>query len=319
MRNKKKIQEEKILLKVYDKEKYKYIKKREEPDFEIKQNGGYKFGVEITEFYFTESNARMKNIPHYFNEILSHKKYRHKKDKKILEVKEFTLQAKGKPDEKISGIIQELPKPIEYIKIICNQIEMKNSKIENYDNKLGHINLIIYDTENRLFEIKKDDFYKYFFTDNLVNTIKKSLFREIYLITTVEKGKQCYFPLKLIYILSQIYLLNGFIVKSEGKLKIPQNVTDEEILLKILHIQDVKDSYITRFNDKYEIIYSNYGIIINNETNNITVHDHNDLPLPERIYFQKQTDYFDSKILKEYEVYKEKNTFKFGLGCIVRS
>src|SRR6266516_3436436 len=88
----------------------------EEPDFKVKKADG-EFGVEITEFYFSHSQARLKNIPAYFNEILDKKKYRHKDDVVPLEVKEFTVMPGDNrgPSFKVEGIIQERPKIDEYV------------------------------------------------------------------------------------------------------------------------------------------------------------------------------------------------------------
>ena len=71
--------ERKILELVYEVKQYEQITDSECPDFRIK-NKGYNssFGVEITEFYFSESNARLRKIPNYFSEIFDGNQYRHK-------------------------------------------------------------------------------------------------------------------------------------------------------------------------------------------------------------------------------------------------
>src|SRR5713101_2273510 len=77
----------------------------EEPDFRVKNADG-EFGVEITEFYFSQSEARIKNIPGYFQEILERKNYKHKDDVVPLEVKEITVlpHDNRKPSFKVEGL-----------------------------------------------------------------------------------------------------------------------------------------------------------------------------------------------------------------------
>lgn len=64
----KKNKEYKILRKVYTNEKIK-IKPSEEPDFIIECEME-KFGVEITEYYYNEASARLKNYKGYTEKIL---------------------------------------------------------------------------------------------------------------------------------------------------------------------------------------------------------------------------------------------------------
>jgi hypothetical protein len=86
--------EKKILQMIYKPKKYISIMKREEPDFELVLPSKATFGVEITEFFLSESNARLKYIPTYFNEIMDKKSYRHKDDRTNLDVKDITIQYK---------------------------------------------------------------------------------------------------------------------------------------------------------------------------------------------------------------------------------
>src|SRR6266516_2578271 len=135
---------------VYSDRVFDSVTPTEEPDFTVKNADG-EFGVEITEFYFSQSEARIKNISGYTQEILVEKKYRHKDDVIPLEVKEFKVEPgdNRRPSFKAEGIMSELPTIDEYVKKISELIEHKNERFRNYIRGLNHINLIIFDNEHR--------------------------------------------------------------------------------------------------------------------------------------------------------------------------
>lgn len=309
-----------ILNLIYDLNKYQEIKKKEKPDFELKKfDCDFSFGIEITEFYFSGSNARLKNIPTYLKEIMLNQKYRHKDDKEKLEVKELTVQSQNKSDRKIEGIIQELTKPEEYISLISNLIKNKNEKFLQYSKKLNHINLIIFDIENRLFDISKKDFYYYYFKDNLIKSIIESKFREIYLITTVERNIRMYFPLKLIFLLSELYLLNGFLVKNKEEVDDFKGLNDLEIFAEHLSVKGVKDNIYILYNNKdTELIYGNYGVIITKKKS-INVHDYNDYKIPNlaKIY-EKNHGLFNKNTLREFGYFCKNYNFSTEIGFETR-
>ena len=81
----------KILHYVYSAEEFDALS-TEEPDFIVTDLTTKQiFGVEITEFFLDECYARLKNIPHYIDEIIVDKSYRNKGDKSKLPVHEVIV------------------------------------------------------------------------------------------------------------------------------------------------------------------------------------------------------------------------------------
>jgi hypothetical protein len=136
---------------VYSGRAFDSVTPTEEPDFTVKNADG-EFGVEITEFYSSQSEARIKNIPEYFQEILEGKKYRHKDDIVPLDVAEITVQPgdNRRPSFNVKGIARRLPSIDEYVKKIAELIEHKNKRFQTYISGLHHVNLVIFDNEPRL-------------------------------------------------------------------------------------------------------------------------------------------------------------------------
>ena len=118
---------------VYADRVYDSVTPTEEPDFTVTNADGA-FGVEITEFYFSQSEARIQNIPGYFQEILERQNYRHKDDVVPLSVAEMTIQTgdNRRPSFNVRGIVQRLPSIAEYVQKIAELIEHKNKRFQTY-------------------------------------------------------------------------------------------------------------------------------------------------------------------------------------------
>jgi len=282
MKDKKLMNQRKILDYIYKDIPGLQIKRNERPDFRLK----YKylknyFGVEVTEFYFDETSARLKNIPEYLDDLLNDKKYLHKKDRKALEIEKVTIiskngENKGEPE----AVIHKLPSLSSCQEKIIQIINDKNKKYYEYDKTLQHINLIIYDSEGFLFRIRTKDFYNIIYTRNIIESIITSNFREIYFITRVEKDKRIYFPLKMILFLSRIYAFRSFINNQYPNKK---EYDDEEYyryFIEFLDYQGFKDIKITKNQNKTtEIVYGNIGFYIK-DGEKVMLKDYQDFELP---------------------------------------
>jgi hypothetical protein len=303
---KKDIKEYAILQKIYPGSKFKNIVKRENPDFEIKHNTGYKFGVEITELYFSETNARVMNIPGYFDNIFSNRNYIHKDDIEKLKIGKLTVVSEGKPNREIEGNIQDLPTKDELINMVTEIIINKCNKYDNYDRQLGHINLIIYDMENRYHSIQRKDFFLCFFNEKLVSSIKNSPFREIFFVTELSNNKQYYFPLRLIFLISEIYLVNGFLINNK-QYSLPFTNDKYEIIIYSFFLgQEIVTASLIESDSGIELTYSNYGIRIDDKTNSPILIDYADYPLPNiKPIAEDRIRQVDKAIISQYMLFKE--------------
>src|SRR6266516_4173393 len=198
----------------------------EEPDFKVKNADG-EFGVEITEFYFSQSRARIKNIPGYFREIVDEKKYRHNDDIAPLEVKELTVIPgdNRRPSFQVDGIIEEQPSIDEYVNKISELIENKNRRFKKYIMGLNHVNLIIFDCEHRLLGTPKDKFHHLFFQPQLEKVLMNADFREVFFVTQLGElgsSKYIYIPLKMLFLLAELFLFNYMMIEENtGNLMTP--------------------------------------------------------------------------------------------------
>jgi hypothetical protein len=83
----KKKKERRIFDLVYADRSFDEIKDFESPDFLVRSfpRTPY-FGVEVTEQYLTETNARIDNISGYSGQLLDGGAFKHKDDRKVLDI-----------------------------------------------------------------------------------------------------------------------------------------------------------------------------------------------------------------------------------------
>lgn len=314
----KKKRERAILDLVYSDESFASITPDEEPDFKLKHKfDGPEFGVEVTEFYFSESRARIINIPGYVSEIISKGEYKHKDDITSLGVKELTLIPgdKRKSQRKIRGILQEQPNIDKYVDKVSKLIKNKNKKVSKYVDGLDHVNLIIFDYENGLINAPTDKFHFYFFKPKLEKALTNSGFREIFFVTKIgsfQSLRYVYIPLKMLFLVAEAYRFSFIMVKEySGE---SQKYTDKEpaLFAEFLKWRGAKDIQCKDNSTGYEVAYGNSGIFIAKD-NKISIRDYNDYSLPNDLTLVNNTElsrFFDKKFRKIFN--ESKKTYIFS-------
>ena len=126
---------------VYDERAFESVIPSEKPDFVLTYRGNRPFGVEITELFLSESDARVNCLPDYVTSLLTGGKPRHKDDYTELAVSTVSIQdADGTlKAEGIPGIMRTLPTINRYRQMLVEVIEDKNSQFDGYDESLSHI------------------------------------------------------------------------------------------------------------------------------------------------------------------------------------
>jgi hypothetical protein len=174
------------------------VKTHESPDFVCFRNNAPILGVEITELYHNETDARLKNLDDYGLRLLGGGDFRHKQDKKNIKVDFIEYRKKGEvKGRKIKAIIHEPTSFAESISTLSNTIKMKESKIATYLQMCPKVDLVI-DDASHLFRFDKyEDLFRPL--SKLINRpmIVNSHFREIFLIIKNKQNVLVRIPLKL--------------------------------------------------------------------------------------------------------------------------
>lgn len=266
--------EREILEMVYSIGDLEDVIETERPDFKLRKIGQETyFGVEITTFYTSASDARLHNIPTYVKEIFENSKYRHKDDIARLELKDIVLKTNRKPDETIKGFMQEVP-PLSYCtESVAQIISEKSDKVSAYTEGITHVNLVIFDNVYELYGFPIETFYHALFTTEITNALFASNFREIYFVTKAEHKKPVYFPLKMLLLVSEAYLFDRYYQELVGH----QLPTNEKMLLfaKYLSTKTKESVGIVSNENGVEVVFGNAGIYVTTE-NEVMIRDNAD-------------------------------------------
>lgn len=165
----------------------------EQPDFII-DGINEKFGVEVTDYYYNESSARLKNKPEYFESIINSddSSVLTKKDKDF--ITKLAIYVKDSKDDKyklLSTVVglkyndkyeyNDIPSYEDVEKQIIDIINKKNQKALNYK-KLDYYELFIQDKEN-YFAINKQCLSKLKNSKLILDNIIKSKFKRVYIFS----------------------------------------------------------------------------------------------------------------------------------------
>lgn len=183
-----KAEEFKILKEVYSNSKYNIVSS-EQPDFLIEYENK-KIGVEITEMYFNESQARIVKDPNYLSSILkkkgADKAYKHKDDKDNIQYSTLYVANKLGKYEKLCDAIEQNKTNEQIIEagskanLIKNKIietmQCKNGKASKYQ-KCDYLDLVI-----KGYDISIENLEKLKNNSEILALLEKSKFMNVYLI-----------------------------------------------------------------------------------------------------------------------------------------
>lgn len=198
-REEEKKEEERNILNMIFSDEYFTIKGDEEPDFILStKKDKYEFGVEITEFFYKEANARLYNIPNYINIFTNpegNNRKPHKKDRNKFDVKIATaINENNNSIFSINGIVEKCLSPKEKGDKLAECIIKKEGRLKSYKNKINTNYLVIYDKESILDGEDPNKFNIIISGNNLNKVFSESGFKEIYLITN-SKDNLIYYSL----------------------------------------------------------------------------------------------------------------------------
>lgn len=301
-----------ILEMVYDVDRFDTVRESESPDFTLRyRNKQEYFGVEVTEFYLTDSDARIRNIPGYMSSLLAGGQARHRDDVDTLKAQKATLtRADGSGEEIIDVIARESPEVSTYAQMVAATIERKGQKVAAYMRGLSHVNLIILNHGTRLITASPEQFYSLFFTSELRDILARTGFREVFFATVLGKTRRVYIPLKTLFLLSEFYMFYWAQDKYEGDRKYDSIRAELELFVEFMLQQGVSIAFSDSADEGIELLWANCSILVNNS--GIVIRDHADYALPRGISSSdkcSRDSLLDPSFLAFLEDFKKRNTF----------
>jgi hypothetical protein len=176
-------QETAILEMAYDLSRFHRVTPRERPDFALTHWAGSKpFGVEITQLFVHESQARFNLIPGYAHRLWSGGSHLHKKDVKVLQ--SVAVEVKDKEGNvrhtDLPAVITESPDVAAFRSGLCEAIRGKAARGYDLDD-FTHLNLVILDWFHLKFDAS-EYLTDRFFDDDVRAALRTCPFREVFLV-----------------------------------------------------------------------------------------------------------------------------------------
>jgi hypothetical protein len=194
---------------VYDEEEFAVVKHQDSPDFVLQHRGAVtSFGVEVTEVFETEADARVRAYPDYIGRLLAGDRHIHRDDLEVLKVTRVSIHA---PDGSLKSgnvpaIFRQAPTNQEHYEAVADRLIRKDTRIDTYSKGLSHVNLILADHFGPAPELGSDG--QYSTADILIPSLRAALlrtrFQEVFLISTNGSDRRVYRPLQ------QLMLLEAF-------------------------------------------------------------------------------------------------------------
>lgn len=244
----------------------------EKPDILVRRNSNIQLGVEVTEIYSHETDAKLKNLKGYSFGLIDGTMNVHHKDKERIKVDKATLlDSEGNEKAKFMAILQGFPPFKDRVKILENAINEKENRISSYLASCGVLDLIIVDSSDLFHHDKFEEFYRPYCAFYQKDKPLKSLFREIYLVTTRKDNSKVFIPLRGNMFLSdcvayEMFLREDGITKSSSKHIV-------ETLLASLYLSGYSNLTISSNKNEFgihfgpwELHYSRIGKIIRDRT-----------------------------------------------------
>jgi hypothetical protein len=135
-----------LLQTVYDEEEFAVVKHQDSPDFVLQHRGAVtSFGVEVTEVFETEADARVRAYPDYIGRLLAGDRHIHRDDLEVLKVTRVSIHA---PDGSLKSgnvpaIFRQAPTNQQHYEAVADRLMRKDTRIDTYSKGLSHVNLIL--------------------------------------------------------------------------------------------------------------------------------------------------------------------------------
>jgi hypothetical protein len=185
------------------------VEEGERPDFVCSRTGNLLFGVEITEFFWTESDARLRKIESYVSDLISGGQHRHKDDIKEIVVEDVVYHVAATGQQiPMKAIGRMIPPHQASIPKLLDAISAKNGKAAEYAKRVSTTDLIVADVDRLLRFDGIQQLLEPIILGSDSATVFGSPFREIYLITQGPEKDTVYVPLRANLLASEVALFS---------------------------------------------------------------------------------------------------------------
>lgn len=193
------------------------ITESESPDFLLTRAGIVVLGVEVTELFAHQSDARLKKVEGYAHSLLDGGPHRSASDHKRLRVSKVTITNKDESNPRtVDAIIIDQPNFATRVRLLESTVANKELLLANYKRKCPIIDLLIVDSSSLFRFDSFKDFYTPLSLTVSRSTLIQSGFREITLLTTFgPEGRPVRVPLKLNLFVEDLFIFERLLLENE--------------------------------------------------------------------------------------------------------
>lgn len=231
----------------------------ESPDFLLHEKpAGEVFGVEVTEHFSSETDARFARLGMYVSSLLSGGPPRHKDDKGLAIESFSLLSPDGKPVSEFKGIKRETQQQTS-LAALAKTIEKKGAKLPSFRSDVSHHNLLIKNRSTLLSSSEAGDvFAELFASSELRQAVTRSPFREVLFLSSLKNEQRVCIPLKQLLVCGHAFLYGQTIARfvSDGG---EEGICNLEPLAKYLK-QEGASIYKRGAGEEIELFFGNCSI-----------------------------------------------------------
>lgn len=214
-----------ILRTVYDVEECAGVEQSERPDFLLTKNGhgAVPFGVEVTELFRNQADARSVRHPDYLDALFRGGPHMHKDDKDALPLVFMRISDSNGhvTHESVPGILTAAVPEEDHRRALAATIESKGARGYAVDG--GHVDLIIRDRYFPSGEALPDEYsVTALLGDGVRAALVGSPFQEVYLISISRERQQVVRPLIQLMLAERFFLFGRAIEGALGRPDIDQ-------------------------------------------------------------------------------------------------
>ena len=270
------------LRQVYREHEFASVHHGDRPDFVLcRQGTDTEFGVEVTELYETEADARAHIHPDYIPQLLSGSRHMHKDDVSVLNVERVQLldKAGNVKATSLPAIVRELPAAREHTGAIVELLRRKTAQARGYRHGLSHVNLLIVDRIGT----QRPGGASYSTNELLVPELKEALvsspFREVFLVS-MDHDWRVYRPLQMLLLLEAFELFLGALEAFEVDAPALEIADVVPLFVHIVNTMGSELRLVQLENDSHCAVYRGCGIQLTPDKVGVLDFADHDLPPP---------------------------------------
>lgn len=170
-------------------------------------------GVEVTELWQHETDARLSKISGYFDSLLDGGDVVHKDDRVVAKVETVQLVPKDslEPIATVPAIMRKHPSPSERAELFGAALAAKEGRVSNYLDRCQHVDLLVDDRSMIFWFSDFEQLIRPISSDSVRECVTSSRFREIFLVTNEQGGARVRVPLKASLLMEDLLVLEDLL------------------------------------------------------------------------------------------------------------